>query len=184
MKGEIVEALVKAGCIKFGKFKLSSGRESHVYVDLRTLYSRPEELRVVIGELARLVENLGAEYVCGVETSGIPLASIIAYELGKPMIYVRKRPKEHGTSRLIEGAPESGHTAVVVDDVSTTGSSLARAVVALRSAGMVVEDAVVVVDRQENCLKRLSELGVRLHSLVTLKELLGSLRSSKVGDRG
>lgn len=176
MENKVVEALIRANCIKFGKFRLSSGKESGVYVDLRVLYSHPRELRVVVRELASLVESLGAEYVCGVETSGIPLASVVAYELGKPMIYVRKKSKAHGTGRLVEGAPERGRVAVVIDDVSTTGSSLAHAVGALRGhAGMVVRDAVVVVDRQENCLKRLSELGVKLHSLVTLGELLRSL---------
>ena len=173
----VVEALIRAGCVKFGRFRLSSGRESDVYVDVRALYSSPEELRAVVEELAELIRELRAEYVCGVETSGIPLASILAYELGIPMVYVRKEKKGHGMDRIVEGVPRERAKAVVVDDVSTTGCSIAHAVRALRRVKMAVTDAVVVVDRREGAVERLSELGVRLHSLTTLGELLRHLRS-------
>ncbi|HFC49558.1 MAG TPA: orotate phosphoribosyltransferase, partial [Thermofilum sp.] len=94
-------------------------------------------------------------------------------EMKKPLIYVRKERKEHGTKKIIEGDFKPGAKVLVVDDVATTGGSILRAVNALRSAGLVVEHALVVVDRLEGAEEALSRVGVRLFSLVTLKDLVG-----------
>jgi orotate phosphoribosyltransferase len=87
-------------------------------------------------------------------------------------VYVRKKPKEHGTQRMIEGDPDVKGVAVVVDDVATTGSSILRAVGALKEAGFTVRDALVVVDRDEGAAQALEKGGVKLHSLLALRELL------------
>ena len=168
----VIEALLKAGCLMYGTFKLSSGGVSNVYVDVRRLYSHPRELRVVVEEMAEVVRGLACDLVVGVETGGIPLATLVAYLTGKPMVYVRKKPKEHGTQRMIEGDLREGGRGVVVDDVATTGSSILRAVRALREAGVEVRDALVVVDREEGARRALRSVGVELHALVTLGELL------------
>lgn len=168
----VAEALLEAGCLLHGTFRLSSGGLSSVYVDVRRLYSHPRELRIVAEEMVAVVERLGCDLVAGVETGGIPLATLVAYILEKPMVYVRKKPKEHGAQRMIEGDLGEAGLGVVVDDVATTGSSILRAVRALRKAGVEVRDALVVVDRGEGARVALEGEGVRLHALVTLEELL------------
>lgn len=173
MVSRVAEALLRAGCLMRGEFRLSSGGVSTVYVDVRRLYSYPVELRVVAEELARLMGLLEFDLVAGVESGGIPLATLAAWLLGKPMVYVRKKPKSHGTMAWIEGVARRGATALVVDDVATTGSSIARAAGLLREVGVAVLGAVVVVDREEGASERLAGEGIKLYSLTTLSEIRG-----------
>lgn len=168
----VEEILWRIGAVQRGLFKLTSGRVSEVYVDLRKLPSHPAEFREVIGEMAKVASSIAADYVCGIAVGGLPLAAALAYELGKPLIYVRKERKEHGTMKLLEGDFEKNSLVLLVDDVATTGGTLAETCRILRGEGLRVEDALVVVDRQEGAGEALRELGVRLHSLTTLKKLL------------
>lgn len=172
MSKEVAEAIVRAGCVLKGTFRLSSGRLSTVYVDVRRLFSHPQEVRVVVNELARVISGIGCDLISGIETGGIPLAAMVAYAAGKPMVYVRKRPKEHGTQSYVEGDVSVGRSAVLVDDVATTGSSLLRAASILREASLTLEHAVVVVNREEGAVQALSSANVRLHSLTTLREIV------------
>lgn len=172
MSEEVARALLRAGCLLQGEFKLSSGGTSRFYVDVRRLYSHPREAKLVAGALAEAASRIGCDVVAGVESGGIPLATMVAFLLDKPLVYVRKKPKEHGTQRMIEGDPEVKGVALVVDDVATTGSSILRAAAALREAGFTVRDALVVVDREEGAARTLSEAGIRLHSLLKLGDLL------------
>lgn len=171
-KEAILSALLRAGCLLRGEFRLSSGGTSSYYVDVRKLYSHPREAKVVAGELAEVAEKRGCEVIAGVETGGLPLATMVAFILDKPLVYVRKKPKEHGTQRLVEGDESVRGLAILIDDVATTGSSLLRAAGVLRDAGFRVENALVVVDREEGAAQSLARSGLTLHSLVTLRELL------------
>lgn len=172
MSREVARALLRAGCLLQGEFKLSSGSVSRFYVDVRRVYSHPSEAKLIANALAEAARKLCCDVVAGVESGGIPLATMVAFILDKPLVYVRKKPKEHGTQKMIEGDPDVRGVAVVVDDVATTGSSILRAVNALREAGFTVRDALVVVDRGEGAAQSLERTGVELHALLTLKELL------------
>ena len=94
------------------------------------------------------------------------------------MIYVRKETKAHGLGKRIEGDISSEGKALIIDDVATTGSSIESAVKALRSEGLMVSDAFVVVDREEGARERLDNLGVRLNSLITLSQLTSGLEAA------
>ncbi len=79
---------------------------------------------------------MGVELIAGIESGGVPWASMLAYRMGMGMIYVRKQVKEHGTARLVEGIYEPGQRVLVVDDVVTTGSSIRKGgVESLKSVG-------------------------------------------------
>jgi len=173
-RGEVVDALLRSGCLLRGSFRLSSGGVSSFYVDVRRVYSHPKEAKLIVSELARIAAELGCDVIAGVETGGIPLATMVAFILEKPLIYVRKKPKEHGTQKLIEGDASVRGLALIIDDVATTGSSLARAVNVLREAGYRVENALVVVDRQEGAARNLADIGVTLHALASLQDLLAA----------
>lgn len=177
-RGNVIQAILKAGCVLKGEFRLSSGKVSDVYVDLRKLYSHPREVKIVAEELAKHASSVGCDVIAGIETGGIPLATMVAFILDKPLIYVRKKPKEHGTQKLIEGDASLGGLSLIVDDVATTGSSLIRAVNALRESGFYVENALVVVDRGEGAEQALKGLGVNLRSLTTLKDLLQAMNTA------
>lgn len=95
-----------------------------------------------------------------------------AVETEKPYVIARKKAKEYGTAKRIEGALEDGEEVVVLEDIATTGQSAVDAVEALRDAGAVVDRVIVVVDRQEGADELLAEHDIELQSLLTAEDLL------------
>ncbi len=170
---ELVKLLLKVNAIKFGDFTLTSGARSPYYIDLRVMISYPDVFDKVTDMYVEMIKkNVGDfDYVAGVATAGIPIATLVAYKLRKPMVYVRKERKGHGTGRMVEGAIVEGAEAVVVDDVLTTGSSIARAVDVLRSEGLVVRKAVVLIDREQCGASKLKSIGVQVYSVAKVSEL-------------
>lgn len=176
---DIVLEMYRHGLIKFGEFILTSGKKSPYYIDLRILPSYPRLYRMVMDKVVDIASRLSFDVVAGVATAGIVHAAYLGCLMGKPMAYVRKKPKEHGTRSLVEGVVEKRRV-LLVDDVATTGGSLSRAVDVLRGAGAVVEDAVVIVDRLEGARLRLKEKGVELHSVLTVLDIINVLKSRRL----
>jgi orotate phosphoribosyltransferase len=174
-QSELVEALREAGVLRHGLFTLRSGAKSPVYVDLRQIPSVPSAMDVVTSALAAVTRVLGAEAIAGAETAGIPLAAVVAHKTRLPMLYVRKEPKGYGTSSQIEGLVRTGQRAVLVDDLITDGGSKFVFLDALASAGVRAEDVLVILDREQGGRATLQDRGVRLHALLTLRELLAEL---------
>ena len=169
---EVIRILYKRGCIKLGRFKLSSGKVSNIYIDVRMLYSFPQELRAVVRKILDVIKDLSFDYVCGIESSGIPLATLLAYLLNKPLIYVRKSAKEHGLGKEIEGFFKPGIRTIVVDDVITSGNSILRASKVLRRNGIIADKAVVIVNRNEGGEDLLLRNGIKLYYLVKMNDIL------------
>jgi orotate phosphoribosyltransferase len=174
----VANELESIGAILFGDFKLSSGMRSTVYVDLRKALSHPTIYRGIVLELAKVLDMLKPDAVVGIATAGIPWAAMLALTVNLPLAYVRLERKQHGRAQLVEGDVR-GKLVAVVDDVATTGQSIASAVEALRAHGARVSHAVVVVDRCQGAARRLKELGVTLLSLYQLPNLLRCLKSRK-----
>ena len=172
----LAELMARHSIILWGSFKLSSGITSSVYVDLRKALSYPHLYLKLAADLTSSASTLliDADAVAGVATAGIPWATMLAAWYGKPLGYVRAERKEHGTMSVVEGELD-GKRVVLVDDVSTTGSSLARAAEALRNVGAEPVYAVVVIDRCQGAVEALERLGVRLYTVYTLKEILHCL---------
>ncbi len=176
---QLADELFKIGALKLGDFLLSSGKRSKYYLDLRLIPSHPEVYRLALecyGGMAREVGLDNFDSVGGVATAGITISSPLAISLGKPMLYVRREGKDHGTRRLVEGDVAPGSRVLLVDDLATTGGSLAEAVTTLREGGLVVTDALVLVDRLEGAGARLSEFGVKLRSFVTFEDLAAAMQ--------
>jgi len=161
-------------------FKLASGLVSPFYVDCRSLMAHPEA-RWLVGRLA--YETLtGIEIDClgGLEIGAISIGTTISdYAFtARPRrewrtFVVRKQAKDHGLGKLIEGAIQPGDRALIVDDVLTSGGSLLKAVAAAREAGLKVEHALVIVDRQEQEGRaRIEQDNVQLVSLLTIQDLM------------
>jgi orotate phosphoribosyltransferase len=170
----IATALVETGALQFGRFTLSSGKASSYYIDLRRIPSFPKAYKKVVSAYRLLVGEVGAEnfdVVVGIATSGLAFSSPLAVSIGKPMVYVRQEEKSHGTKKRLEGVLPSGSTALVVDDLITTGGNIVYAVESLRAEGARVRDAVVLIDRLEGGKENLEKVGVRLHRFTTVLEL-------------
>ena len=163
---ELVNRLFEIGAIQFGRFILTSGVESPYYLDLRRIVSYPDIFMEVVRRYAeKLMEIPEFDVVVGIETGSIPIAAVIAHELGVPMVYVRKKRKDFGAGRLIEGVLNEGAEAVIIEDVVTTGGSIARAVEAVRQEGGIVNYAISFIDRLQGGRARLKTMGVELISI-------------------
>ncbi|MEM2219500.1 MAG: orotate phosphoribosyltransferase [Candidatus Korarchaeum sp.] len=173
---ELGMLLLSKGMLRFGDFTLTSGRKSNIYVDLRPLPSFPDEFTSITEEIVRRIGD-GEFGICGVAVGGLPLATAIAMRLRKPLIYVRKERKEHGTEGLLEGFLNR-KSYLVVDDVATTGGSISHAARIVRGHGSEVREAWVVVDRMQGAAENLRSEGIELRSLATLPEIVSMLIDS------
>ena len=171
IKNELAEFMIKSNAIRFGLFKLSSGKESPYYIDLRVLPSFPSYFKLVIDAFKAELDGINIDYLCSVPTSGLVYASALSYAIEKPLVYVRKEEKEHGTSKLIEGYLKPGAEVLIIDDVITTARSVINAVEAIRANGGIVNNVLVLIDRLEGARETLNNLSVNLASIATIKEI-------------
>jgi uridine monophosphate synthetase len=168
----LADALLEAGCVKFGEFTLKSGLSSPIYIDLRRLVTFPSLLAQVARAYLPVLEKIKFDRLAGLPYAAIPIVTGISLQAGYPVIYPRKEIKGYGTKVEIEGEYQIGETAVVVDDVTTTGGSKFEAIDKLTDAGLKVRDVVVLIDRQSGAKEALAEAGFRLHAVLTITELL------------
>ena len=171
-ESELLE-MIRARSMRLGHFTLASGRESDLYLNLKPTMMDPRGARLCAEAFLARVPP-GTDYVGGIEMGAVPVISALAALsdiAGRPVrtFFVRKAPKDHGTKEVIEGLASgetlAGKRVLAVDDVATTGGSVLQAIEAARAAGAIVEDALVIVDRQEGGAEGLAAQGVRLHSV-------------------
>ncbi len=168
----LADALLEAGCIKFGEFTLKSGLQSPIYIDLRQIITYPSLLRQIGEAYLPLLRPLTFDRIAGLPYAAIPIATAISLAGNYPMIYPRKEAKTYGTKADIEGLYNPGETIVVIDDLATTGGSKFEAIEKLTSAGLAVKDIVVLVDRQSGAKESLAQAGYTLHAVLTIGEML------------
>jgi orotate phosphoribosyltransferase len=181
---EFASFLLKSNSLKFGVFTLASGKQSSYYIDLRVLPSFPQYFRLATGALKDVVAKKVGEFetIASVPTSGLVFGSVLAYEMGKPFIYTRKESKGYGTGKTIEGFLKPNSRVVIVDDVATTGMSVSGAVEIIRSSGGIVKDVVALVDRHEGGEDRLKKIGVKLHAVAGINDIVNALYKAGLVD--
>jgi orotate phosphoribosyltransferase len=175
IKVEICKILNKIGALQFGVFKLTSGKISPYYIDIRIVPSFPDAFQEIRDFYVNFIkEEIGVknfERVAGIPVAGIPFASLIAHNFKKPFLYIRKGVRLHGRQRRIEGVLAPGDRVLLIDDLITTGLSLVKASKAIMAEGGVVSDAVVLLDREEGGREKLEENGIELHALLNMSEI-------------
>lgn len=178
-KVEICKILNKIGALQFGAFKLTSGKISPYYIDLRIVPSFPDAFQEVcnfyVDFIKQEIGEKNFKRVAGIPIAGLPFASIISYNLRKPFISIRKGVRLHGRQRRIEGVLAPGDKVLLVDDLVTTGLSLQKAAKAITAEGGMVTDAVALLDREEGGKERLGKNGIELHTLLSVKETASNL---------
>lgn len=182
VKEQLAKAFYDTQSFKWDKekgFTLASGRTSPFYVDCRALMAHPSPRRFV-GQLAHeALTGVTIDCLGGLEIGAIAIATTISdYAYGASpkrewrTFVVRKQAKDHGLGKLIEGAIRPGDRALIVDDVLTSGGSLLKAITAARQAGLTVNHALVIVDRNEQEGRaKVEQEGVTLISLLTIEDL-------------
>lgn len=181
---ELAKSLVKTQALKFGVFKLTSGKMSSYYIDLRLVPSYPQVFKRIIGMYSSIIVNevglSNFDVICGIPTSGLVFASALAYSLEKPLIYIRKDVKSHGTQKNIEGFLKPGDRVLLVDDLITTGSSLISSSEMVLGEGGVIKDAVVLVDREEGGIANLKNISINVHYVAKVSELAKDLYENNI----
>ncbi len=128
-------------------FQWASGWKSPIYCDNRRVLSYPKLREFFCRKMADIIleKYPDVAVIAGVATGAIAHGALIAHFLEKPFIYVRPKPKDHGTLSRIEGVLERGDRVVVVEDLISTGASSLSAALALRSEGAYVRGMVAIL---------------------------------------
>jgi len=155
-------------------FKLVSGNYSPIYINCRQAISDTLFMQLFTTFVCSLWREKGiqADVIAGSETAGIPYSAYLAHSLMLPMVYVRKGSKEHGIGNLIEGVFPNGSRVLLIDDVITDAGSKLNFSQSITQSGGIVEDVLVVFDREQGGAETLKDHGIQLHSLTNITTAL------------
>jgi orotate phosphoribosyltransferase len=178
MQRAIARSLLEIGAVSLRldpPFTWASGRLSPIYCDNRLLMSYPSHRRDVARSFASLLEREGwrPEVIAGTATAGIPHAAWLADLLGLPMVYVRGSAKGHGKENRVEGRLRQGESAVLVEDLVSTGGSSVDAARGLAEAGaQVIGVAAIFTYGLEKASRTFAEAGFLLATLTSFEMLV------------
>lgn len=182
----LADELWQLGALQFGDFTLGeTAVNSPVYVNLRLLISNPKVLQrvvVVMQDEVRALQSMRHpqmghyDLIAGVPFGGLHIATAYALQSGLPMIYLH--PAKNGEGTLVEGVYEEGQTVLIIDDLITGGRSVAQTAERLTTEELLIENALVLIDRQQGGTERLKRQGINVVSILTLEAVLHYLGSS------
>lgn len=173
---EKLRNLLRERAFRYGKFVLTSGKESNYYFDGKQVTLHPEGAYLLAKIVLEKIKDDHIQAVGGPTIGADPIVgalAAVAYLEGIPLklFIVRKSPKDHGTKRLIEGpALEPGERVAIVEDVITTGSSILKAISAVQEIGCRVVKAIPLVDRLEGGTEKIRSLGIVVDPVFTIRD--------------
>jgi len=171
----LIHELHELGALKFGTFTLKSGIASPFYIDLRLTVSFPKLLVQIADKLHGAVKGCSFDLVCGVPYTALPFATVLSIRQEIPMVLKRKEKKQHGTGKMCEGVFAKGKKCLVIEDVITSGQSVLETITALENEGLIVQDVAVLVDREQGGREFLESKGVRVHPVLTIRQIADEL---------
>ncbi len=175
--------IIRAKSFGMGKtIKLASGRESNFYFNMKPTMLDPEGSALIAAAFVEVLKRETPDFIAGLELGAVPplaCATMASWLAGVPVpcLIVRKQVKEHGTRLPIEGLPSEealkGAKVLMIEDVTTTGGSVMKAVRTMRELGAQVTKVLTIVDRQEGAAEELAKEGLELLSVFRAETFLG-----------
>jgi orotate phosphoribosyltransferase len=168
-------------CFGRGEITLASGRKSNFYFNMKPSMFDPEGAWLIAKQILEEVHRVQGEFVGGLEMGAVPISGAVcerSFESKTPVrgFFVRKKPKDHGAKKLIEGLPPNEtlreRRVVIVDDVTTTGESALQAVDACKAEGAKIVLVISIVDRQEGATETFAKRDIPFKSLFSASEFL------------
>jgi len=173
---EQLRQIIKSESFLTGDFILASGQRSSYFLDLKKTMFHPQGASLATDLLFELIKGDDVEYIGGLEIGAIPIVAEICArswpERPLKAFFIRKTPKDHGTSKLIDGQFAASSKVAIFEDVTTTGGSAMKAVNAVRAQGCVVKKILTIVDRLEGAADNLKKEGLELVPIFTIEDLM------------
>jgi orotate phosphoribosyltransferase len=170
-------ALVRQDALKFGQFTLVSGKKATYYLDGKQVTLHPAGARLVAEGILDLLgqEEPMPAAIGGMSIGADPItAAVVTMSAVRDTpiagFMVRKESKGHGTNQYIEGPVRPGDTAVIVEDVVTTGGSSLKAIERAEGFGLKIARIIAIIDRMEGGAEAFAERGYRFSSLLTIRD--------------
>lgn len=172
---DLILQLHDAGCVQFGDFTLASGKQSPIYIDLRRLSSSAALLHRAARAYTDMLRSVSYDHIAAVPYAAMTIGTAVALQTNRSLIYPRKEAKAYGTGKNVEGVFSAGDTALVIEDLVTSGGSVLKAIEQLKSAGLRVTDVAVLIDREQGGPANLAEAGYRLHAALKITHIIDVL---------
>lgn len=173
-KESLIVSMHELGPIKFVETMSDSGR-SPIQVDLQHLASRPATLRRVARIMQTMATSLNFDRVCAIPMGGLTIGIALSLTIDKPLIYPRLQGRESSVSRFIAGQYTTGETMLLIDDELSHAGDQLTAITLLQTVRLKVTDVMFVLDRDMGGREAIEAKGVRVHTILTIPEVLDTL---------
>jgi len=169
-KEKLIHMLKECNAIQFGRFVLTSGAVSDYYVDIKKASTNPKILKKVAESMEEYTK--GYDLIAGVELGAVPILVALSLQTDIPFVIIRKEKRKHGTSKQIVGDGLEGKRILVIEDVTTSGSSVIKAIQIIRENRGIVDEVVVLVDRESGAVEKLQKIDINLIPILSISEIL------------
>ena len=173
-KEELKKLIEKKGLLKSNNkpFELASGKKTHYFFDMKPVLLEPKGVNLISNCLFKKIKDSNIKYIGGLESGAIPIVTALcmkSWRENKPLygFFVRKEPKKRGTNKIIEGNLKKGEKVIIIDDVTTTGGSVLKAIEEVKKFGCEVVKVLSIVDRESGARQRFKNINVEFDTLFT-----------------
>jgi orotate phosphoribosyltransferase len=167
--------LIREHSLRVGEFTLASGKQAKYYLDCRKVTLHPEGANQIAAGILEMLGDSMPDAIGGMAIGADPITAAtitLAGQRGLPLrgFIVRKEAKQHGTGQDVEGPVQPGMSAVIVEDVVTTGGSSLQAIEKVEAFGIKVQEVITIVDRLAGGEEAFAKNGYKLRSLLTIRD--------------
>jgi orotate phosphoribosyltransferase len=171
---KLLAIISRASLLQGREFRLTSGGSSNFFIDLKKTMLDPEGASLLADLLFDKIRTENVDCIGGMETGAIPIVAVVCMRSWpeKPVkgFFIRKEAKGHGTDQRVDGPLDRGSRVILFEDVTTTGSSLMRAVDQTRQFQCTILKVIAVVDRLEGAEENFRQAGITFEALFTRRD--------------